>query len=119
MSLTAEQLAAIAVGVLAADDRRRAVVYLDSTVVPGGSRVEIDGAVRTMHRDTAVAFVDDMPGANWGHPCRYLLMDVDTGDVEVVPAHLPPFIRGVPRTLRVVWHGDEVPDWAIASPEGP
>jgi len=35
-------------------------------------------------------FVDDMPEANWEHPCRYVFVDVKTHDSEVVKASLPP-----------------------------
>ena len=36
-----------------------------------------------------VAFVDDMPEANWGHPCRYLFID-DFGDISEVKTTTPP-----------------------------
>lgn len=35
-------------------------------------------------------FVDDMPEANWEHPCRYVFVDVKTHDSVVVKASLPP-----------------------------
>ena len=44
-------------------------------------------AVRTR---TVVVFADDDPRANWGHECRYLLYDAESGDLlQEVPARLP------------------------------
>jgi hypothetical protein len=36
-----------------------------------------------------VAFVDDMPEANWGHPCRYLFIG-DSGNISEVWTTTPP-----------------------------
>ncbi len=36
-----------------------------------------------------VAFVDDVPEANWGHPCRYLFID-DSGNISQVKNTTPP-----------------------------
>ena len=43
-----------------------------------------------------VAFVDLQPEANWGHDCRYLLVDPETGELQMVMAQFPPFLRGGP-----------------------
>ena len=41
-------------------------------------------------RRTAVVFADDDPRANWGHACRYLLYDAETGRlIQEVAARLP------------------------------
>ena len=45
-------------------------------------------------RPTVVAFADDAPLFNWGHPCRYLLHDPETGALyRQVDAQFPPFSR--------------------------
>jgi len=36
-----------------------------------------------------VAFVDDVPEANWEHPCRYLFIE-DSGNIREVRATTPP-----------------------------
>ena len=41
------------------------------------------------NNQTWVAFVDDVPEANWGHPCRYLFID-DSGNISEVKATTPP-----------------------------
>ena len=35
-------------------------------------------------------FVDDMPLANWEHPCRYIFVNVKTGDYELLSKRRPP-----------------------------
>ena len=39
-----------------------------------------------------IAFVDDVPEANWGHPCRYLFID-DSGNMSEVKATTPPSLK--------------------------
>ena len=39
-----------------------------------------------------VAFVDDVPEANWGHPCRYLFID-DSGNISEVRTTTPPSLK--------------------------
>jgi hypothetical protein len=45
-------------------------------------------------RPTAVVFADDEPLANFGHPCRYLFYDPESGEfVTEVAARFPPNVR--------------------------
>ena len=47
-----------------------------------------------VERPTVMAFADDAPLFNWGHPCRYLLHDAETGVLyRQVDAQFPPFSR--------------------------
>ena len=57
----------------------------------------------TIKRPTVLAFADDAPLLNWGHPCRYLLHDAETGELyQEVAAQFPPFggERTTPKTFR-------------------
>ena len=39
--------------------------------------------------------------ANFAHPCRYLLYDAQSGELDrIVPAVFPPFVKAPPRTLK-------------------
>jgi hypothetical protein len=109
-----DTIASRAVEQLAPEERDSSVVYLDEMILPPGAAVEIDGGAVPVQRPSALAFVDLEPRLNWGHRCRYLLVDVETGDVESFDARMPPFLRGAPATLRVVWRGADVPDEALA-----
>jgi hypothetical protein len=55
-----------------------------------------------------VAFRDEMPGANWMHPCTYALIDLEAGDVvATVESDRPPYFGLLPD------------NWVVAAdPEG-
>jgi hypothetical protein len=113
--VTSPELEQAAIASLSEDERSRAVVYLSDRVLEPGEAVEIDGRRVEVDAPTVVAFVDLEPGVNWGHRCRYLLSDRDSGSVRAVEAQFPPFMRGMPPDLKVVYRGEEVPDWAVAT----
>jgi len=83
------------------------VVYVDraprepGTVTVGGDEVRIE-------RPALVAFRDEMPGANWMHPCSYALVDLETRDVvATIESDRPPHFGLLPD------------DWVVAAdPEG-
>ena len=66
-----------------------------------------------------MAFLDRAPAANWGHPCRYLLIDLESGAVRGFDATEPPFLRGAAPTLRAIARDPSVPDWTLAAPFEP
>ena len=114
--MTWEEVAEKAMAQLSDEERRNGVLYLDRRELPPGSTLTIDGREVPIRTPTAVAFVDQVPQANWGHPSRYLLVDLESGRVESIAAQFPPFLRSVPPTLHVVHKGEAVPDWTIARP---
>jgi hypothetical protein len=113
--LDAAEVGRIALAALSEEQRAHAVVYVDDRVLEPGAELEIDGALVRVAAPTVVAFVDLEPGVNWGHRCRYLLIDAESGDARTIDAQLPPFLHGVPPGLRVVYRAPDVPDWAIAT----
>jgi hypothetical protein len=115
MTLDAAELDRIATAGLSEEERQRAVVYVLDRVLEAGDELEIDGVRVAIDAPTVVAFVDLEPGVNWGHRCRYLLLDAGSGEVRALDAQFPPFLRGVPPELRVVYSGPDVPEWAIAT----
>ena len=114
-SMTWEQIAQAAITQLTDEERRSGVVYLDQRELPAGSTLDLDSRQVPIGRPSAMAFVDRVPQANWGHPARYLLIDLESGDVTSIEAQFPPFLRGVPATLKVIWKGATVPDWAVVT----
>ena len=38
-----------------------------------------------------VYFIDEMPNANWTHPCQYVFIDKLSGNLEVISASTPPY----------------------------
>lgn len=93
-----------------------AVVYLDDRVIGPPETLQLDGRDVAISSPSVVAFVDQEPGVNWGHRCRYLIMALDTEDEISVEATMPPFLRSMPPTLRVLYQAESVPDWAVAHP---
>jgi hypothetical protein len=114
--MTWDEVAAKAVAQLSADERKGGVLYVDQHELPAGSTLAIDGREVAVRRPSAMAFVDRVPQANWGHSCRYLLIDLESGQVESIEAQSPPFLRSVPATLRMILKGEAVPDWTVARP---
>ncbi len=114
--MTWEEVVQRALKELSESERRNGAVYLDERELASGSTLKIDGEEIPVRRRTAVVFVDRVPQANWGHDCRYLLVDLESGEVRSIAAQFPPFLRGVPPTLRLIRKGETVPDWAIARP---
>lgn len=95
------------------------VVYVLTTPLAKGATLEFPQRTLRASRDALLAFVDREPLANWGHPCRYILMDRDSGGVESVEARLPPFRRDDPLRWRVFYQAPGVPDTALALPKLP
>jgi hypothetical protein len=115
VSLTLEQVAQRAAATLSASEKPASVVYLDSDEIKAGASVPAGRETLTAPWDSYLAFVDLQPTANWGHSCRYLLVNAQTGDTKSFDASFPPFLKSGPsKTLRVVWKGERVPDWALA-----
>lgn len=115
-TMTWEQVAEHALKELSPEERRSGATYLDEVELAPGSTITIDQKEVPVRRASAVVFVDKEPQVNWGHACRYLLVDLEDGRVVSIAAQFPPFLRQVPKTLRLIWKGDTVPDWAIAKP---
>jgi hypothetical protein len=114
--MTLDEAANLARAQLTDDERRSAIAYLDKRELAAGSVLTIDERDAPVPNRSVVAFVDKVPQANWGHPCRYLLIDLDSGAISSIDAQFPPFLRSTPPTLRMIWKGDAAPDWAAAAP---
>ena len=68
-----------------------------------------------------MAFVDQRPGANWSHPCRYLLVDPGSRTLRSVDADTPPIHGILPKGWRLVWRSPGLDDWRLipVQPTGP
>jgi hypothetical protein len=113
--VTSPELEQAAIASLSEDERSQAVVYMSDRVLEPGDELEVDGRRVQVDAPTVVAFADLEPGVNWGHRSRYLLIDRDSGSVRAVEAQFPPFLRGLPPDLKVVYQAEGVPDWTVAT----
>jgi hypothetical protein len=69
------------------------VVYLNNTLLNAGQERKSWGDVHKVpanFRQAWLFFVDDQPDANWGHHCRYVFVDAETGKYHVINSLNPP-----------------------------
>ena len=93
-----DEAVAVDLGVRSLGASGSGVVYVDRAVREPGS-VVVGPRTFPLTRPALMVFRDDMPGANWMHPCTYALVDVQTGEsVLTVPADRPPVFGRLPET---------------------
>ncbi len=115
---TPDESARIAIGSLTDAERHGAILYLDDAVVPAG-RVRLGRTEVALAAPARIAFLDLEPGANWGHACRYLVIDAASGTLRAIAETMPPFLRGAAPTLRAIARGAAVEAWMLAAPFRP
>lgn len=114
LPLTIDETTKAILAALTSDEIAKGVAYLDTLILPKETALEIDGRIHHLAWEGFVAFVDAAPLANWGHPCRYLIVRRETVEIISINAQFPPFLRGASPTLRVIWKAESVPEWAVA-----
>ncbi len=68
-------------------------VFVSRTPVEKGTIIETwSGPFLTVPERQWFVFIDDYPGANWEHGCRYVLVNPDTGECKVTKGTRPPTI---------------------------
>jgi hypothetical protein len=78
--------------------------FILEEVLPRHQRLPIPRQVVHTDRPTIMVFADDAPRFHWGHTCRYLLHDAETGELyREVLAQFPPYggERKAPESYRV------------------
>jgi len=106
------KLDALVLGELTEEERANSVVYLDEQLRPPG---QSSMAGQELVHDGAylVVFVDQQPGVNWMHRCRYLLIDSVTGKITSINSDRPPLFGALPPTWRVVWQSHGLENWRL------
>jgi hypothetical protein len=90
--------------------RRQVAVYATCRTFSAGQPLPIPNQEWFAPADCELLFVDLMPRANWGHPCRYVLMDEVTNQIlEAREWEFPP-ARDL---LRLVYAGEAVESWML------
>jgi len=77
-------------------------VYVAREPLPADSAVTTWRTAYTVPREYGRAwfyFIDDAPGANWEHPCRYVFVDVDSRQFVAIRGRTPPNDIGGMRRL--------------------
>jgi hypothetical protein len=90
-------------------ERARAVVYFDVTLIPAGT-VGIGGRQVEIDHPFVTAFIDKEPGTSWMHPCRYLLIDPVTRQINAFDSDRPPVFGMLPSSWRVMRRSPDLAD---------
>ena len=94
-----------------------AVAYLASDPIEKGSRLVLPGVEIAADARSLLAFVDQDPLANWGHPARYILLSCDDRAKALsIPARLPPFGQKGGPHWQLAYRAAAVPESAVAVP---
>ena len=101
---------------IAIDAARRAldastgVVYVDRLVRQAGT-VQLGAESHEVEGPSLLVFRDEMPGANWMHPCTYALVGLDSGELLLtVASDRPPAFGRLPDTWVVAADPDAIAD---------
>ena len=114
MALSFEKCVAILKEHLAPEEVTRGVAYAAEVPIPARERLRFPRIDLDVPWPAYLAFVDREPGANWGHSCRYILINRDAGELTSHEARLPPFHTGRDLHWRVAYKAKGVPDSALA-----
>jgi len=117
MPLSLDRIREIVLSTLGPQDRESCAVYLGDAVFERGETVRIDETETSIPWRARLAFIDLEPMANWGHSCRYLLINDESGELRSIDARFPPSQHGEPSTLRLLWKAQAVPSWTVLSDE--
>ncbi|KFD41608.1 hypothetical protein HY02_03800 [Peptococcaceae bacterium SCADC1_2_3] len=76
-----------------AESLQNKIVYISTEPLKAGQAVKSWKHIYKVPNNLQEAwlfFVDDQPGANWEHACRYIFVDTATGKYKVIKASTPP-----------------------------
>jgi len=105
---------AVEAAVRALGEAEGVVVYVDRAVREAGA-VSLGAESHQIRGRSLLAFRDQMPQANWMHPCTYALLDLDSGEpLLTVESDRPPAFGRLPDTWVVASDPDGIAD--LASP---
>lgn len=92
MTPSRTQILAIINNTIRTEDIKRSLVYWYRKSLGQGEEIGIGPQTMAMPFEGTIVFVDLAPGANWAHPCLYLLIDSKSLEARVVEASFPPGI---------------------------
>jgi hypothetical protein len=114
MSEDLTRVARRALATLPAHELRGSNIYLDPRICATGARVPVGRQTISAAQPSLLLFIDLVPGANWGHPCKYLLVGLEDGKVQEIDAAFPP-----PReNLHLLQRGEGAEDWTLLTRTG-
>jgi hypothetical protein len=109
ISVLEEKIVELVVADLAPEERTGGIAYLAAPRVNRGTRLQLPRLVIDVPQPSWLAFIDGKPNSDWGHACRYLLIDDETGQILPFTAQFPPFHSTAPWRWRVVYRAPALP----------
>ena len=78
------------------NDTSEVNVFISRSVIPPNSTITtINGSDLSPSYNSWFIFIDDMPYENWGHPCRYIYVNSQSGDFEIFTKMCPPQVENM------------------------
>ena len=90
--LTIKEVKQIVLDSMKQEDLKKNVFYIDERIYPQGSEISIKKNKYQFASDTIIVFIDEEPGKNWGHKCRYLFFNIDSHQIKEIHERFPPFL---------------------------
>lgn len=97
---------------LTAEEKVRAAVYLNTDERQPGV-LQVGAASVDVAAPYLLVFIDDKPGANWAHACRYLVLDLTTGTTTSIAAEMPPVHGPLSSSWRLLWQAPGTESWQL------
>jgi len=75
------------------DKPENKIVYVYEKILPSGFEIKSWGTTHTVPKEFPEAwffFIDEQPDANWGHRCKYVFVNIETGKYSVIESTNPP-----------------------------
>lgn len=114
-----EQVRDLLLSQLTPAERNSTVAYWFSQPIARGTRFSFPHLKFEAPWDAQLIFIDQDPLANWGHPCRYVLVNPSNLETLSFEARFPPFQPESKKLWRVLYRASAIPDSAIAVPNSP
>lgn len=90
MDISNGEMADLVRRVLPAERLERSAIYWHKRVIPKDAPVRVGPQTFTMPFDGTFVFIDLAPGANWAHPCVYILVNSNLLATQVIDSSFPP-----------------------------
>ncbi len=115
MRLSDTDVRAIVIKDIVTKEEPGIVYYIDTGVRLKDTSYTVGINEYRMKSDSILVFIDDFPGLNWAHPCRYLIFDIETGEFIEIKETFPPKVDQVVGDWSVIFKPEQLPDWKLVT----
>jgi hypothetical protein len=97
---------------LTPEERTHSAAYINDVTETAG-RPAIGGQPVQIEHPYVLAFIDRNPGANWMHPCRYLVINPADGEFTSIESGRPPAFGPLPGSWRLIRKSPDIQNWQL------